>query len=83
VIESNEIRRLKTGFNQILTYIETIDVLEGFYVVYCIGDFILDIPSSIFRNEKRINIIKINLFRTPPSKRKPNVKTVTIEDLTN
>jgi hypothetical protein len=83
VIESNEIGRLKTGFNQILTYIETIDVLEGFYVVYCVGDFILDIPSSIFRNERRINIIKINLFRTPPSKRKPNVKTVTNEDLTN
>ena len=83
VIESNEIGRLKTGFNQILTYIETIGVLEGFYVVYCIGDFILDIPSSVFRNEKRINIIKINLFRTPPSKRKPNVKTVTNEDLTS
>lgn len=83
VIESNEIGRLKTGFNQILTYIETIDVLEGFYVVYCIGDFILDIPSSVFRNEKRVNIIRIDLFRTPPSKRKPNVKTVTSEDLTN
>jgi hypothetical protein len=70
-------------FNQILTYIETIDVSEGFYVVYCVGDFILDMPSTILKNERRINIIKINLFRTPPSKRKSNIKIVTREDLTN
>jgi hypothetical protein len=83
VINENEIKRLKNGFNQILTYIETIDVSEGFYVVYCVGDFILDMPSTILKNERRINIIKINLFRTPPSKRKSNIKIVTREDLTN
>jgi hypothetical protein len=83
VIESNEIRKLKTGFNQILTYLETIDVSEGFYIVYCIGDFTLDMPSSISRNERRINLMNINLSRTPPSKRKSNIKRVAEEDLTS
>jgi len=81
VIKSNEIGRLKTGFNQILTYLVTIDVTEGFYIVYCVGDFTLDMPSSIFTNDRRINVIIINLFRTPPSHRKPNIKRVTEEDL--
>jgi hypothetical protein len=83
VIESDEINKLKTGFNQILTYLETIDVAEGFYIVYCVGDFTIDIPSSIFRNDRRINIIIINLFRTSPSHRKPNIKRVSEEDLVN
>ncbi len=81
VIESSAIGRLKTGFNQILTYLETIDVSEGFYVVYCIGDFTLDMPSSVVKNNKRINIVNINLFRIPASRRNPNIKTIEESDL--
>ena len=54
---------------------------EGFYVVYCRGDFTLDIPDTIFLKNKRINIVTIDLFETPPSQRTPNIWTITKEDL--
>lgn len=81
VIRENELERLKVGFNQILEYLRTIDVSEGFYVVFCCGDFTLDILETIPINNQRINIVTINLSQTPPSQRTPRIWRVTLEDL--
>jgi hypothetical protein len=47
VVKQKEQNRLRKGFNQILTYLRTIEVTEGFYVVFCRGDFVLEIPKTI------------------------------------
>jgi len=81
VIRLNEKERLRFGFNQILQYLRTIDVKEGFYIVFCRGDFTLDIPDSVLINDQRINLVTIDLFETPPSQRPPQIWRVTEEDL--
>jgi hypothetical protein len=81
VVRKNDINRVKTGFNQILTYIRTIDVTEGFYVLFCIGDHTLEIPNSILIDARCIHIITIDIFETSPSKRNSIIWTVTQEKL--
>jgi hypothetical protein len=81
VIKLNEKRRLRLGFNQILQYLRTIGMKEGFYIVFCRGDFTLDTPDSVLINDQRINLVTIDLFETPPSQRTPQIWRVTEEDL--
>ena len=82
VIRNRENHRIKTGFNQILTYLRTIDVSEGFYVIFCRGDFTLDIPQRIVIGNHIINIITVDIFETSPSKRASKVWKINESDLT-
>lgn len=81
VIRRNEKQRVKKGFNQIVTYIRTISASEGFYIIFCKGDFTLQIPPTILNESYRINIVTINLTQTSPSKRQPDIWTITEKDL--
>ncbi len=81
VIRRNEKHRVTKGFNQIVTYIRTISASEGFYIIFCKGDFTLRIPPTILTESYRINIITINLTQTSPSKRQPDIWAITEEDL--
>jgi len=81
VIRRNEKVRVRKGFNQIVTYIRTISASEGFYVIFCKGDFTLQIPPTILTDSYRINIVTINLPETSPSKRQPEIWTMTENDL--
>ena len=81
VIKRNEKQRVKIGFNQIVTYIRTISASEGFYIIFCKGDFTLQIPPKILTESYRINIVTINLTKISASKRKPDILTITEKDL--
>ena len=81
VVRLNENDRVKKGFNQIVTYIRTIDASEGFYVIFCRGDFTLQIPPMIFEDTFHIYIVTINLPEKSPSKRKTNIWKITQNDL--
>ncbi len=81
VITQNQKNRVIKGFNQILTYIKTLTVSEGFYVIFCKGDFTLQIPSSILIESHRVNIVTIHLTITSPSKRQPKILTISKNDL--
>jgi hypothetical protein len=81
VVRINENDRVKKGFNQIVTYIRTIDASEGFYVIFCRGDFALQIPQTIFDGTFRINIVTVGLPETSPSTRKAKVWKIAQNDL--
>jgi len=79
VLRQNQLHRLRIGFNQILDYLRIIGVREGYYIIFCRGNFTLDIPDTILTTNNRINIITIDLYDTPPSTRTPNIWEVTEE----
>jgi len=79
VLRQNQLQRLRTGFNQILDYLRIIGVREGYYIIFCRGNFTLDIPDTILTTNNGINIITIDLYDTPPSTRTPNIWEVTEE----
>jgi len=81
VVKKGENAKIKTGFNQILTYLKTIDLIEGFYVVFCRGDFQLEMPQTIFLDNRQINIITINIFENSPSNRKADIWQLSEKDL--
>jgi hypothetical protein len=81
VIRRNGKQRVLKGFNQIVTYIRTISASEGFYIIFCKGDFTLQIPPTILTESYRINIVTINLTQVSPSKRQPDIWTITEKEL--
>ena len=81
VVKKKENEKIKKGFNQILTYIRTIDLTEGFYVIFCRGDFQLEIPNAIFAYNRQVNIVTINVFENPPSTRKAEIWQFSEKDL--
>lgn len=81
VVRLNDNDRVKKGFNQIVTYIRTNDASEGFYVIFCRGDFTLQIPKTVLKDSIRINIVTVELPETSPSSRKTNIWKITQNDL--
>jgi hypothetical protein len=81
VITKSQKDRILKGFNQILTYIKTLTASEGFYVIFCKGDFTLQIPSIISTDSYRIHIVTVQLSKTSPSKTKPKIVNVKEIDL--
>ena len=81
VVRLNDNYRVKTGLNQIISYIRTIDASEGFYVIFCRGDFTLQIPPTVFEGAYRINIMTVELPETSPSTRKINIWKITQKEL--